>query len=489
MSIGLPQKTAAQIAQQLATALLNRTNKYDTGFGPVPDVVFNPLAAVLEDQNNNGLVPLSLLLSLQNSTAYSDDLLNSVVFNENILRPLGSYATVTLTFSRSKPFASSDTGLVPAGYPVATQQDEASGQSVTFVTTQAYDKTYAVAVLDPASNQTVYQLNVPAVCLIAGSAGSVGANQINIPLRPLVNYDSVSNTKASQVANDTYTNAQLIQLYLLAVNSRQLSVSTGSEFYALDNFAQVQDINEVFGTNPLLTRAGTDAGAVDAWIQGVNLTTQTDQIPFLGIGQTLVVSLPPIVQVDSVSRVSDGHIFIQGTDFQVFMDPSGVSGSTRAQDGIQFLPLSSAQISAGYFSPTPGDLISITYGYNALIQQLQSTESDPEVMVEGRDLLYRQGTDIVIYLAAEMTTLSTFVFTTVQNSVIVAILAYINGLTLGSTVEVAKIIAAAENVTGVDNFIVTQLSMNANVPGTVDISLPGNQYPTTSASNLQVTPI
>lgn len=480
--------TADQFVTKLRTALLARTKKYDSGSGSIPDVILNPLSGVLEDLNNNGLRRVSLLLSLQNSTEFTTTDLDQLVFNEDLIRPAGSFATTVLTFKRSRPFGTSDTGLVSRGFPVGTSPNTTTGQAVTFVTTSAMDKTFATAVLDTTTNQTVYQLRVPAQCTIAGSIGSVGADQINRPLIPLVNYDSVTNDAASEDGTDTFTNDQLIQLYLLAVNSRQLSVSTGSQFYVLDNFPAVQDVHEVFGTDPELTRAASDAGAVDAYIIGTNTIENTAQLPFLGVGQLMAVPLPPLVRVDSVTRVSDNHVFTEGTDYEVIFDTSGLQGSTRAKEGIAFLPLSSAQITAGLFSPTGGDLIQIQYATNQLIRDLQSTEQDPEVQVEGRDLLYKEGQLVNVVLAGSLATLSTFNFTTVQNAVITAIDGYINGLGLGDTVEVLGILGAVKTVSGVQNFIITQLSKDPNIAGTEDLVLTSEQYPRIDNANLTISP-
>jgi hypothetical protein len=464
----------------LRNALLARTKTYDTSFGPLVDCILNPVAAVLEDQNNSRLLPVSQLLSLENSTAFSDSDLDATVFNEDIIRPSGSYASTVLTFSRSRPFSTSESGLIPAGYPVATSPDETTGTATIFVTSESRDKTSAIAVLDPTTSTTVYQLQVPATALVKGSQGLVGPGRITDPQRPLVGYDSVTNEVGTQDGADTYTNAQLIDLYLLAVSSRQLSVPTGSEFYVRSNFASVQDVNEVFGTNPLLTRAASDAGAVDSYIVGNNNQTLTDQIVFLGVGQKLVVSTPPVVSITTVSRVSDGYVFIEGTDYNVTLDTGGNAGSIRALDGITFLP-------GANLIPTIGDIISITYLFNQLIIDLQSDADSPDVQVEGRDLLFKMGIEVPIYFAATLSVSSGYSASSVQLAVQNAVLGYVNALGLGDTVEAFGIDSAVAGVSGVSNFVITLLTSNPLVVSTGDVAIGGDSFPSLDLVNMSLT--
>jgi len=477
----IDQISQAQFVDLLRAALLSRSRRYDTGTGSILDVVFNPVAAVLEDQNNNRLRKVALLLSLQNSTEFSESDLNALVYNEDILRPAGSNATALLTFKRGRPFTSAESGLIPRGFPIGTSVDEGSGQAVTFVTTEARDKTFATAMLDTSTNTTVYVLQVPVVCLVSGSAGQVGPDRINRPLRPLVGWDSVTNTDSSQEGRDRYSNDELIELYLLAVAGRQLSVPSGNEFYIRDNFASVIDVHEVFGTDPLLTRAATDAGAVDAFVIGDNTQTVVDQVPFLGLGQKLVLSLPPVVRVDSVTRVSDGHIFVEGADYVVALDSTGVSGSVRGQDGIVFLATANPV-------PASGDVLSISYAYNQLVRDLQANESDREVKVDGRDLLYRMGSQVDVFISANLTVLTGFRTADIQTSVQNAILNYVNGLTLGQAVEAFGIESAVAKISGVYNFVITKLTRSATSFGTSDIPMAGSEYARSTANNLTITP-
>lgn len=476
--------TAAEFEDRIRNAILNRTRTYDTGYGPVRDIIIKPVAAVLADQNNSRLRRISLLISLLNEDEFTEDELDQLVYNEGIIRPDGSQATVTLTFRRVTPFSAGETGAIPRGFPVGTSIDLNAGQTVVFLTTEAKDKTNAIAVLDTDLNQTVYEVQVSAVALIRGSDGKVGANRVNRPLRSLAGYDSVTNASAAQEGKDRYTNAELIDLYLLSVASRQLSVPNGEEFHVRSNFTGVEDAVEVFGTDALLTRAADDAGAVDLYVVGEALLSATDQLTYLGLGQKMILSTPPVVRIDSVSRVGDGEVFTEGDDYEVLLDSSGVSGSTRASDAIRFLPT----VSTTGAALAVGDVISITYSYNDLIRQVQADAEDPEVAVDGRDLLVRASTRVDIYLAANLKVLSRFTPSTIQKAVKEAIEAYINGLGGGDDVEASDLQLVVRRLSGVDNFVITRLTDDSTATSEViDVPIGKNQYARIETDNLTIT--
>lgn len=470
--------TSAQFQNKLRTAILNRTKRYDTAYGPLLDGVLRPVGNVLEDQNNNRLRLVSLLLSLENEDEFTEADLDALVYNEGILRPEGSQATATLTFKRTSAFGAGENGRIQRGFPVATSTSETTGQPVVFVTTEAKDKTNAVSVIDPDTNQLVYEVNVPAIALVKGSAGKVSADRINRPLRSLGGYTSVTNKEATQAGRDRYSNSELIQLYLLAVASRQLSVPRGIEFYIKDNYPAVEDIHEVFGTDPLLVRGSNTAGAVDAFIVGETLVTQTDALTFLGAGQTMAISAPPLVSINQVE--SGGTVYNENDDYEVVFDSSGVSGSTRAVDGIRFLSTATSP-------PAVGDTVNVTYTYNQLIRTLQADGEDREVKVNGRDLLYRRGTRVDIFLNANLTVVSGFTASTIQTAVEAAVIDYIGSLGLGDDVEASDLQGAVRRLSGVDNFVITKLTTSASATGTTDLSIAANQYPRLDSVNVTIT--
>jgi len=287
----------------------------------------------------------------------------------------------------------------------------------------------------------------------------------------------VTNDEATQQGRDRYTQDELIELYLLAVSSRQLSVATGNSFYVKDKFPAVLDINEEFGTSDLITRSGSDAGAVDAFIIGEDLQTVTEIHSFQGIGRKIALATSPIVRVDSVT--SGSNTYVEGDDYELALDATGVSGSVRATDGIRFLASATSP-------PALGDSVSILYAYNQLVRDLQEDAEDPEVQVEGRDLLYRLGGRVDIILTARLRVKTGFVASTVQTNVETALLAYFP-LKLRQPVEESDLQKVVRQLSGVDNFVVTRLVSDSSDIGVSDIELTGNKYAALDPANLTIT--
>ena len=339
--------TAAQFQDLIRSGISSRNATHDTAFGPIRDIVIDPVAAVLEQQNDRVRM-VSLLLSLLNSTEFSEGDLNGVVFNESMLRLPGESSSATLVFTADL-LPSADL-IVQRGFPVATRPDESTGQSVTFVTTEETTMVAADAALGryavlQADGTTSYELHVPAVAVVAGTVGRVGARRINRPLRPLVGFQKVENQTSAVGGLDPETNVELIERFLLAIVGRQLSVKNGVERFVLDNAAGVSDTHVIHGDNALLARAGSDAGAVDAFIIGSNALSRTDNLTFLGVGQTMTVTLPPLLSVSSVTRAAPPATYVEDTDWETVLDTTGLSGSTRGVDGIR--------LSRSFAAPSP----------------------------------------------------------------------------------------------------------------------------------------
>lgn len=460
--------TSAQFRQQLRRGITDRTQTHDVAYGPIRDIVIDPMSSVLERQNDR-IRAVSLLVSLQNSDEFTDDDLDALVFNEGLTRITGAQATATLVFSTTA-LPTIDL-IVPRGFPVATTPDAATGESSTFVTTEtvtlpaAQASSYRNFEVTPAQ----YELEVPAVAVTPGTAGNVGATRIRRPLRPLVGFDSVTNPEAASGGRARETNAELIERYLLAIQGRDLATPLGIERYTKDNFATVTDVKTIHGNNPLLTRNAGQPGTVDAYVVGEELVTRSDSLPFVGANQLIAVDASPVRDIVSVENIDTSTTYTEGTHYEATLSSSDLQGSTRASEGVTFL--ASAPV-----LPNPGEVIRITYTSNNLIRRLQSTFEQDDTLVFGRDLLFKEGVRVDLILEAQLKVAAGFSTVTVPSVVETTIVNYINGLSLGEVVERSDIQAAVRQITGVDNFVFTRLVRDATVTGATDIAIADNEY-------------
>lgn len=467
----------AQYATQLQAGILDRNNALDVAYGPIPDSCVYPQAAVLEDQNTRTR-QLSLLLALTNLgelTGFDTDI-EAIVFNEGLIRIAGSASTATLTFARAT--APTVDAVVARGFPVASQPDASTGGSVVFVASESRTMPAASASSYFNIQTQRYELSVPVISVTLGTAARVGANRINRPLRPLAGFDTITNTSAAVGGFDRETNTELVSRYFLSILGRQTGTATGIERVVRADYPDASDVFIVYGDNPLLTRAATDAGAVDAWIKGTTALQIVENHTYLGVGQLIPVALPPLISV--VSVVSGATTYVAGTDYEVTFDSSGVSRSPRAADGVTFLTGGPSVL------PAVGAVVTITYVYDNLMRALQSGFEQPDVLELGRDLLFREGIDVPIVLVANLKVLTGFNPSTISAAVSAALLAALEAYELGADVENSDIQAIVRAIDGVDNFIITRLTRATVLSGTSDIAIADNEYASLSSSNLTI---
>ena len=471
--------STSQFADIIAAGILGRDGSFpDLGPGEVADLVVNPQAAALALQHRD-IQQVGAMLSLSDAsifTGYELDL-EGIAFNEGLTRDLGGQATTTATFYRSTP-PTVDLP-VPRGFPIGTLPDASTGLAITFVTSEAAVMLAASAASFFNITLRRYELTVPVVAIVEGTSSQAGAGRLTRPLRPLAGFTGVTNTRAASGGVDLETNQQLIDRNLIAVIGRELATPNGAKRVVLDDFSgDVDDVYLVYGTNPLLTRAGDTAGAVDAYIIGNAAVEQTESPHYLGANQLIPIAFAPLNEVLSVRDLSTGTTFVEGTDFDVVYDLTGVGNSQRAQDGVRFRPGGSA--------PAIGRPVTITYTYNSTIRRLQAEFELDTALVFGRDLLFREGTAVPISLAASLKVAGGFSSSLVLAADRAAILAFFAGLGLGDPVQGSDLQGVVRQVTGNDNFIITRLTESATPSGTADIDLVGNEYPTLASADLVI---
>lgn len=447
--------------------------------GEIPDLAINPQARVFERQHDDTR-KVSLLVSLANAAEFEGRFeidLEGIVYNEGLTRSLGSAASNTAVFSISG--APTQDIPVQRGYPIGTLPDEGTGSTVAFVTTEA--RTMLASAASSYFNIATgrYELSVPIIAVISGAAGQVGANRITRPLRPLVGFESVTNPTASAGGRDRESNQKLIDRNLIAIIGRRLATSTGIEKVVTDDFSDVDDVLIVSGTNPLLTRAGDTAGAVDAYIIGTEKLQQTEFPQFLGGGQLIRLASPPIIDVLSVQDLAAGVDYVEGVGYDVVRDMTGLARSQRAVEGIRFRFVSGL--------PVVGAPITITYSYNNLIRRLQAELEQDTTLVFGRDLLFKMGIEVPIVLNAGLRVAAGFNTSLVLKAVRATLLDFGKKLLLDDDVEGSDIQGVVRQISGVDNFKLTRLTRTTVPTGVEDILIAPNEYSTLADGDLTIT--
>jgi len=472
----VPKITADQFTADLNLGIQSRDAGADIEIGPIPDIVVQPTAQVLENQNDR-IRQVSQLILLDQSATFADTDVDNFVFNESMLRNAGGRSTGTVTFAR----AAGPTVDIPVqrGFPIATRPDEATGQTVVFVATEQQTMVAAMAASYFNIVTGRYELEVAIQATISGKIGEVGPNRINRPLRPLAGFDTVTNIGRTSSVVDREINDSLIERYKIAIPGTQLATNKGLMLYIKSQYIDAGGVLVVNASDPLVTRTGANGNAVDVFITGSQAMSRVDNKVFMGIGQLMVLDHQPATQIVSVVNPIGPVTYVAGTDYEFVPDTSGLSNSNQAQNAIKFLP-------GGTF-PAVGDTVQITYTQNSLVDAIQNDFTDPDRIVGGQDILIRVGSEIDITLAARLIVLGGFSWSTVATAVTSAILNSVNSLSLNDDVEQSDIQAIVRNISGVDNFIFTKLDRKPGT-GNSDVAINKNEFARLVSGDISIVP-
>ena len=455
--------TSSDFGDQIAEGVNDRDKTIDTRIGPIRDVFIDPVAEVLENQNDR-VVYVNKLVSLSNAGDLVPDDIDSVVSNENMVRWAGSRSIVTLTFSRST--APTVDITVPVNFPVATMEDPATGNSVTFKTIES--QTMSAATPSRYYNATTgkYDLSVVAASVVQGITTQIGAETITRFLRPITGFDTVTNSSSTTSGRAIETNTELASRYFLHVEGAQAGTPSGFKRFILDNLGTVTDAYVVYGNNEYLTRQASDAGAIDVWLLGSVPTTRQFVTSYNGTYTLNVVDFQPLISVTSVSSTATGLTYTEGTDYTVETGVGEYAYSALASDGIRWIP--------GGSHPAIDDDVVITYEYNSLINVAEAFFNQEEYLTMGSDRLFRWAQPKYLEIEANLKVKSGSP-SSVQALVREAVMTYINALKLGEDVEEFDLDTTVGRVFGVDNWTYTILAIKDST-GVGDIEVPPNQY-------------
>jgi len=473
----VPRITSEQFDALISADINARNSQFDTTMGPIKDTVIRPVSRVFEAQNER-IRYVFQLLSFQRPNELNPNDVDAFTFTEQVIRSAGTAGFTDLVFFRRTAPLTDYT--VPVGFPVATQNDPTTGVSITYVTLQPQTMFAATAGAYFNGTTNRYELRVPSASVTVGSGTAVGTGTLIRPLRPLVGFDGVTNDGEVRGGLPAESNSDVANRYFKRIQGTEIGTPAGLDRYVRQNFGNVEDLNIIYGNNPTLTRANTDAGAVDVYVLGQSLLSRTNVLPFPGRLVKMFLDRDPVV---SIVLVSSGANFTEGIDFEFVPDTGINQGSTRAQDAIRFLATGGA--------PAIGAPVTISFLYDSLIVALQSFFTTSEYYETGRDALFKRGILVNIALQGQLTVNAgnpPDVLTVVTQT----ILDFINGgpvtpgYKLGQDVEEFDITAVISRIPGVDNFVYTLLAPVGQT-GVNDIPIADNEYARLSPSNLAIT--
>lgn len=476
MAIQIPTRSA--LIQALVDAIRSRDPALETAFGPVKDIVIDPVSLVVRDLYTQ-LQTVSDATFLKNAEIMSPEDLDSFGESFGVVRG-GATSSTGSVFFRT-PSAPSTDITIPVGIPVSTISTPADPNPVGFVTTKTvvFPAANAASFFDVQSGN--YEIEVPIKAVLPGTQGRVAANTIRTLQRQVPGFQIITNKAPTIGGRDSESNAEYAARIRLVIRGAERATRGGLERFAL-NDQRVIDAAVVQGNDKLMVRAESVAGAVDVYVLGEDVaTTSQVQSPFNGadfyFDHEPLVFPNPIIQISTTSPTGT---LVEGTDYFIMRDPI-LSGSQQGQNFIRWNRSSANLPAIGAGSVT------VQYSYDKLIRDLQTSIAQPDNDILTNVLFYRS-IAVSIALSVAVKYRADFDPNVVETGIATAVEQFINTLGLGASVVPSDIDVVIRTVPGVDFVILPLLLLDVvGGSGNTTIQIGKNQYANIAPANLSVT--
>lgn len=375
------------------------------------------------------------LTSLENYNDFTEDELDAVASDYGLSRLEGTNATGTAIF-RFKILTDVD---IPYGTKLNTSAGT-NNVNVNFIVSQAINITQANLPTYYNYSTSFYEVPVSIESENIGAVNNVAAGTIINILSNITNLDSVTNYLSTSGGTDNETNQALsarIQAKRLGNN-----VGTKSGYQStIDADNRVTDSAIVSPNDPEMLR-NEYGGSIDIYILGQDLTgiieTQTWSTGTL----ELIMQHQPVYSIGSIVGATAGTL-VETTDYIFTRDVSLYTKSSASTDKIVFT-------TTGLSKLTNGEVITINYSYNKVIEDLQTTINADGEHILTADVLIREATEVLVNITANVTALSGYTKASVQTDIQTALGDFIDAFTLNQDLHPSDIIAIIEGVNGVD---------------------------------------
>jgi uncharacterized phage protein gp47/JayE len=396
------------------------------------------------------------LQTLSDPTAFEGTELDDLAASVGLTRLSGTAATVDITLS--VPTLTSDITVV-VGTQVSTSPTVLTPSVVSFVTltTAQFVAVNAGTYFNPITG--LYELEIPAQAISIGVAGNVATATINTIVTSISGAPSitVTNTLAAAGGSNSEANESLIERIKVKQTGNNVGTNNGILGVISGNSLVVDSLLVKPGDPELLRNQF--GNAVDAVILGGQLQQVAEPHVFITGQYDIPLSRQPASAVSVVSGLvsSTPYVFILNTDYTVTIDYTSLfQGTPRALSKITFLPLGTL--------PDNESVVTITYSYNKLIQDLQAVMDSDGVKIVGSDLLVKEATEVLIQIGATIESFAGFTHTDVADDVVTNLTAFLNGLELHEDADESVIISVIQGTEGVVEVIPGSLNIAAKRP-------------------------
>lgn len=431
--MAVEQITRTEIIDRLKTAITDYDSNVDVEYGPVKDLVIDPMSEELRRVNDT-IYHVFRIQSLLNVAEMSEDELDALAYNWQISRKEGTFATGTIWFQTSA--APTEDIEIPLHTVIGTA--EIKGIILSFYTTEVAvflsGQQYVGSYWNAA--EEVYEIAVPIRAVATGPDSNVAAGSVINMISPIPTFQRTVNKEATFGGTERETNSRLAQRLMLAIMGVERASIEGLELW-FEEQEGVIDASVIPAQDPMMTRA--ESGAVDIAVLGTEYAEYQETIVFNNL--EVLFTKQPVKSVLSVIGTSGEYE--EGVEWVFVKDTtSGYAGSVRGLSKLEWRAIDTL--------PPVGEAITITYTYDKKIVDLQAlVEEDDNRFLA--DTLVKSAEQIDIQCAFTIKVYSGFVQSNVRQACKDAVYAFINDLKLGQNVEQSDLVFEIRKVAGVDN--------------------------------------
>jgi len=364
----------------------------------------------------------------------SDIGLQTIAKNVGIIKKSARSARGKITFYTNTLPTSDIT--IPINTIVATVSTTTSS-SIQFSTTQT-----VVMYADFASNYFNsstgrYEITADIEALSSGTSGNVGSGTIVTITSSIQGINGCTNNSSTAGGTDEESNDQLSS----RIATRWLGVSLSTEDGIQSTISAQTAVEDVV----VVAHGDTgreELGAIDVYVKGTTTKSYTEIInPAGNFFEDLTFFKQPVLVDGVFSVISSASGSLSSSTYSIVQDGGSYKGSVSAVDKLHW----TNPMGSGY------GVISITYDYNGLIEDLQNIFNKTNTDILNSNLLIKWAEEVPIDIEFSMKVISGFSFSDVQTVVSSELSTYLSGLVIGSEIQQADVARIILNTPGVDD--------------------------------------
>lgn len=375
------------------------------------------------------------LLYMYDSTVFTENEADLLANSFSVYRLSSTNATGEVVFCATALPADGSQFTIPIGTTVTTSGDDSSVKSFVTTTEGVIDSSTP---LNPATNYYEVIVNVQASS--PGSTSNVGPGAINQISTNINGVSVVYNQNAIVNGKDRETKESLIQRTKLKLAGYVYGTKSSLLAKALED-PRVSDALLVDPDSEFSVRG---PGSIDIYILGSQVDSYSQTVTEK-TSSVYLTKTPAIENGTSMVTFDDGTTVTEGHGYNIVKDESSIySSSSKAMDKIVW--------DSSYFNQVvlTKNWYSITYPYNKLISDIQTTFDNENTRIITSDILIRDTQQLDVSMDFDIVTLPGYDNSTVRNNVVFAIQSYINNFKLDEGLRQSDIIGIVEGVDGVD---------------------------------------